>query len=347
MDMRLRLEAESWIDALKAGLAKVGEGGAAAENVLCDIKPDNSIHVTDAASGRVFQIRELAEHDADAAATETGATEPELAAAATTPQMAAAEAVPTTPPAEPIPTAPPATPPAEPIPTAPPATPPAEPIPTAPPATPPAEPTPTAPPAAPAADAIPTAPPAPAPEVPYTTTESGIGRALDLTSEATADLLEEIFELTSSVEQKADRGDALYFMLDVAINTLGTDAGSVLLTDLSSDDLHFGAARGPKAQEVMQFTVRMGQGIVGFCAENAVGLAVSDAERDPRFYAAISEKIGYPTRSILCVPVQDEGEVVGALELINKKSSDTFNERDLGVASFIGQQLARYLLRRR
>ncbi len=325
MDMRLRLEADIWIDALKAGLAKVGEGGAAAENVLCDIKPDNSIHVTDAASGRVFQIRELDERDAGAAAAETGATEPEMPAAATAPQMPAAEAVPTAPPAEPIPTAPPAAPPTEPIPTAPPAAPPAE----------------------PAADAIPTAPPAPAPELPYTATESGIGRALDLTSEATADLLEEIFELTSGVEQKTDREDALYFMLDVAMNTLGTDAGSVLLTDLSSDDLHFGAARGPKAQEVMQFTVHMGQGIVGFCAENAVGLAVSDAERDPRFYAAISEKIGYPTRSILCVPVQDEGEVVGALELINKKSSDTFNERDLGVASFISQQLARYLLRRR
>lgn len=321
MDMRLRLEADSWIDALKAGLAKVGEGGAAAENVLCDIKPDNSIHVTDAASGRVFQIREFDERDAGAAAADPGATEPEMPAAATAPQMPAVEPIPTAPPAEPIPTAPPA-----------------EPIPTAPPAAPPAE---------PAADAIPTAPPAPVPELPYTATESGIGRALDLTSEATADLLEEIFELTSSVEQKADRQDALYFMLDVAINTLGTDAGSVLLTDLSSDDLHFGAARGPKAQEVMQFTVSMGQGIVGFCAENDVGLAVSDAERDPRFYAAISEKIGYPTRSILCVPVQDEGEVVGALELINKKSSDTFNERDLGVASFIGQQLARYLLRRR
>ena len=95
----------------------------------------------------------------------------------------------------------------------------------------------------------------------------------------------------------------------------------------------------------MKFRIKMGQGIVGFCAEEGVGLAVSDVTKDSRFHAAISEKIGYPTRSILCVPMQMEGRIVGALELINKKSSDVFSERYLNIANFVAHQLAEYLAR--
>ncbi len=331
MDMRLRLEADSWVEALKAGLAKVGEGGAASENVLCDIMDDNSIHVTDATSGRVFQIIELEPEQAAQAEPPAEVTQPDMPAAVpeadavTQPEMPAA-----------APAADEATQPEMPA---------AAPMPT------PEPPQPIAPPAPvvrePAAPAAPKAPPAapepPPPDLPTTTTESGIGRALDFTSESTADLLEEIFEITDKVNQQPDRSAALYFMLDLAMNTVGTDSGSILLSDINSDVLSFGAARGPKAEEVMGFKVKVGQGIVGFSTEAGVGVAISDATRDPRFYAAISEKIGYPTRSILCVPVRTEERVFGALELINKKSNDTFNERDLGLANFIGQQLARYL----
>jgi len=326
MDMRLRLEADSWIEALKAGLAKVGEGSAAIENVLCDIKDDFSIHVTDATTGRVFQIVEIEPPSPEASeARAQEVTQPDMPAAVvpaeeemgfdevvTQPDLPAVEAAP--PPKEAARARPSHKPPMPPV-------------------------------EKPASAPPPQATPPQARDSVTTTTESGIGRAIDFTSESTADLLEEIFEISDKVHKQPDRRAALYFMLDLAINTLGTDAGSVLLADINSDLLSFGAARGPKADEVMRFKVKVGQGIVGFSAEAGVGLAISDATRDPRFYAAISEKIGYPTRSILCVPVRTEERVFGALELINKKSSDTFTERDLGLATFIGQQLARYLSR--
>jgi putative methionine-R-sulfoxide reductase with GAF domain len=241
-DVKLRVEADNWIRALKTGRQKVGETEEITENYLCDIKEDNSIHVTDAGSGRVFRIVEI---------------------------------VPDQPPPAEIP----------------------------------------------------------------------IGRSLDLTSESTADFLEEVFELTQDVNQKKTQEEALYFMLDLAIDRVQVDSGSVFLADINQHDLFFGAARGPKAGEVMKFRIKMGQGIVGFCAEEGVGLAVSDVTKDPRFHAAISEKIGYPTRSILCVPMQMEGRIVGALELINKKKSDVFSERDLNIANFVAHQLAEYLAR--
>jgi len=243
-DVTIQVEADGWLEALKAGRRKIGEGAYITENVLADVKPDGSIHVTDAGNGQVFRLIEL-----------------------------------------------------------------------------------------PATGTVPAVQPP-------------IGRAIDFTSEATADLLEEIFDDTTQVHDKGSREEALYFMLDLAMGKIKTESGSVLTADINAHDLRFEAARGPKAKEVMAFRVKVGQGLVGYCAAEAVSLAVSDVHTDPRFHAAISEKIGYPTRSILCAPMVVEGRVMGALELINRQGGDTFSERDLSIANFIARQLGEYLVAR-
>ena len=61
-DMTLKVEAENWLAALNAGLKKIGEKGGAGSNVLVDIQDDESIHVTEPKSGRVFRIKEVAAH---------------------------------------------------------------------------------------------------------------------------------------------------------------------------------------------------------------------------------------------------------------------------------------------
>ena len=45
--------------------------------------------------------------------------------------------------------------------------------------------------------------------------------------------------------------------------------------------------------------------------------------QDPRFNKAIDKKTGYYTKNILCMPILDnEGEVVGVAQIVNKMSSD-------------------------
>ena len=56
-DESLEIEGDNWLGALRLGLARLG-GARTPANVLCDVKPDGSIHVTDAATGRVLRIRE-------------------------------------------------------------------------------------------------------------------------------------------------------------------------------------------------------------------------------------------------------------------------------------------------
>src|SRR3990172_3678756 len=59
--LTLKVDADNWMAALKAGLKRLGQGGAQVANIMVDVMEDNSIHVTEPASGRVFRIKELEE----------------------------------------------------------------------------------------------------------------------------------------------------------------------------------------------------------------------------------------------------------------------------------------------
>ena len=65
-DETLTIEADNWMIALKSGLRRIGEDDMDLRSLMCDIKEDNSVYVTDAITRRVFILREL-----DARADET------------------------------------------------------------------------------------------------------------------------------------------------------------------------------------------------------------------------------------------------------------------------------------
>lgn len=270
VDVTLRIDADNWLAALKAGLEKIGVPRMAS-NVLCDIQADGSIHVTDPQGGGVFRIQELAP---PAPAAPAPARQERRGAAASAAAPPAREK-----------------------------------------------------------------PPPPAPPTP-----ARIGRAR--APSPAEDVLAELFERVADLDRQ-DRKTGLASLLDLAMEKIPCEAGSVFLARLGSRELEFAVARGPRAQEILKLglTVPMGVGVVGFCAQEDVCLAVSDAEKDPRFYRAISQAIGYETRSLLCAPVARGGRVLGALEVVNKRGGAPFEQTDLAVLSYLAHRAAELVAR--
>jgi hypothetical protein len=327
----LRVESENWLAAAKAGLQKVG-GGELAANILCDIQADGSIHVTDPAGARVFRIRELQDAAAPAAA-------PPAAPAPLQDPSRTAVMHPPPPPAPATAAARTAT------------------LPVAPRAPAPSSAPPTLRPSAEARPPAPPAhrPPAPSRPVPASTARhveevasprepqrTPIGRVGE--GPGSVETLADVFFRAADVSAKTDRDEGLRLLLDLAMEKIHCDAGSVLLGRYQSDDLAFAVARGPKAEELrrLRLSVPHGKGIVGVCARENVCLAVSDAEKDARFYRAVAEAIGYATRSALCAPISAGGRVRGAMELINK-SGGPFSPGDLAVLSYVAHKAGEFL----
>ncbi|MGC4115935.1 MAG: GAF domain-containing protein [Myxococcales bacterium] len=374
-NLTLKVDADNWMAALKIGLKKLGEQGAQVQNLLVDIMEDNSIHVTDSLSGRVFRIKELDEAAAAAAPIPLQQAAPiPLQQPAPIPLRAVEEELPggDAPTPKEMPAVEPPPPARQPEPVRPAKKPvakvekPAPPPPAA--AKPEKKPAPKAEPAlttparpqAKAAEAAPKAkvperklapPPAPKEaeahsveqvEKPSAPIAGPIGRTKTQTH--IEDVLSDLFERTQEAFD-LEQEQGLTFLLDLALEKIPAESGSVFVVDFGNNDLSLSSARGPKAAELKRLKLRMpvGVGIVGFCALEAVSLAISDTQKDPRFYKNVSQKLGYDTQSILCAPMVSGGRTFGCIEVINKKGTSHFTDTEVAILAYVAHQGAKYL----
>ena len=158
--------------------------------------------------------------------------------------------------------------------------------------------------------------------------------------------LEDVFaELSELFEGGRSLEEVVGFALDLAMRHVPAESGSILFADETGSYLYFASACGPKASELMEreFTIPIDRGIVGFCTRAGVSLAVSDATRDPRFFEQISLELGYTVRAVLCAPIQWEGRVFGALELINRDPDRAFLTPEINLVAYIAGQTGRFI----
>jgi hypothetical protein len=321
-----RVEATNWMGALKTGMEKLGEQGTAVQNLLVDVQSDNSVHVTDSQSNRVFRIREMTDREAAAAVEKKPgpASAPTPVRTATQEVTRAVEIMSIKRPAE-------------------------------------ASPRQKVPP--PATSARPTPPGSSAPprvttsmdmratqivelERPSQPISGQIGRvAAKPKTKSPDDLLSEVFDSVQELHKKGSSDKVFHFLLDLALEKIPAEAGTVFTAHARSGNLTFAAVRGPKAQQLIdaKMVIPAGTGIAGFCALEGVSVALSEVEKDPRYYAAVAQKMGYPTRSMLCSPMMAGGRSFGCMQVINKKEGATFSRAELNLLEYIAHQGALYL----
>jgi signal transduction histidine kinase len=120
---------------------------------------------------------------------------------------------------------------------------------------------------------------------------------------------------------------------------LNVEAGSLLLADNETGNLVFQIALGDKADQVKPFQVPKGQGIVGEVALTGKPLIVADTKRDIRHFKELDQEIDFYTRNILCVPLILHHEVIGVLEVMNKREGD-FTQQDLELLNAVASYAA-------
>jgi GAF domain len=410
-NVTLKVDADNWMAALKAGLTKIGEQGSSVQNVMVDMQDDNSIHITEPRSNRVFRIREISEEEAAKAPVKRPgsgirkpATLPPTPAPAAKPQpdLSAAKTFIGAPPMDlKLPDSSEAKTPPHGVEAAAPSGGVADqtvdrvsdktPVPGPAHAEPPTEPPPkkaeakkpdpaqfekTLEKVPPRATPAPAAQPISKPkhqgvklpkgaskssprfveelEHPTLPVDKPIGRQRPKSSPGMAvppaepnveDMLEDVFERVQEIHSKKTVDDALYFLLDLAMEKVPADAGSVFRADAASGDLSFIAARGPKAKELVaqKIIVPAGEGIAGFCATEGVSVAISDVQRDPRYFKEVAARVDYETRSVVCSPMMTHGRSFGCIQLINRAGAPHFAEHEVGIVSYLAHQAALYL----
>lgn len=144
------------------------------------------------------------------------------------------------------------------------------------------------------------------------------------------------------VNSSLDREQLLLEILRWAESEIDAEASSVLTMDPDGRHLSFEVALGDKAEMLKDITVRVGEGIAGTAAATGEPIISQDVEGDERWSPDVAYAIDYETRSILCVPMLLRDEVIGVIEVINKRGGP-FTEYDVQLMQVIANQSALFL----
>jgi PAS domain S-box-containing protein len=125
-----------------------------------------------------------------------------------------------------------------------------------------------------------------------------------------------------------DLDRALSIIADHALWLLDVELASVILYDQESGEMWFGAASGRSAGWMRRQPLVLGQGTAGWVIRHGEPLIVPDMAQDPRFDTVLDEDSDFSPRSSLCVPLLARGQIIGAIETLNKHRG-AFDQEDL------------------
>lgn len=117
------------------------------------------------------------------------------------------------------------------------------------------------------------------------------------------------------------------------------EAASILLLDKKMNELYFKASLGKKSKEIKKYKVKVGEGIAGWVAEKGKSLIVDDVAKDTRWKKSIDSSTKFLTKSLICVPLIFEKEIMGVMEVINKKDKDYFDKNDEEILNSFANQV--------
>jgi GAF domain-containing protein len=128
--------------------------------------------------------------------------------------------------------------------------------------------------------------------------------------------------------------------VDAAVVLFEAEAASIALYERDPERLEYRVAAGAQGSGVVGISVPPTQGVAGYVFSTGQPLSLSDVAADPRFDRGTAARTGYVPRSIAAVPLVDESEPVGVLQVLDKHTSPTFSLRDMELMGVFARQAA-------
>jgi sigma-B regulation protein RsbU (phosphoserine phosphatase) len=149
--------------------------------------------------------------------------------------------------------------------------------------------------------------------------------------------LSTIVEATKRLNSTLDLAELLSIILQLTTRHTGAERGTVFLMDHERNEIWSLVGIGLDQHEIRLPVTR---GIAGWVAQHSEVVNLADAYTDPRFESEFDVRLGFRTRSLLCLPILNkDGQTIGVLQLLNKKSGP-FTQGDAAMLRNISDHVA-------
>jgi len=142
------------------------------------------------------------------------------------------------------------------------------------------------------------------------------------------------FDLTRTI----DLDVLLNKIIRYATQIVESEAASILLLNKEKTELYFKVSLGKKSKEIKKYKVKVGEGIAGWVAEKGKSLIIEDVSKDKRWKRDFDNATEFKTKSIICIPLILEEQILGVMEVINKKNKKGFDKNDEEILNSFANQ---------
>ncbi len=170
-------------------------------------------------------------------------------------------------------------------------------------------------------------------------TNSSISSAQDLNTK-----LNSLFEITKQFRETLYLDILLKKIMESAMGLTSAESGSLLLFD-EQENLKFQVNIGAGSETMHNRVLRPGEGIASRVAETGQPALVNDISKDEICNGGICE-IAFKTGSVICVPLIYSHEIIGVIELRNRKPG-VFTSQDEALLYSLADQASVSIVQKR
>ena len=126
-----------------------------------------------------------------------------------------------------------------------------------------------------------------------------------------------LYEITKAIHATLDLRKSLYRVLDLLAEHAGLERGSITLLEPETGETHIEVAHGISPKEKTKGRYKLGEGVTGKVIETGRPMAIPNIEREPLFLdrTGARSNVDKSKISFICVPIANEGNVIGALSV--------------------------------
>ncbi|MFH1415260.1 MAG: HD domain-containing phosphohydrolase [Elusimicrobiota bacterium] len=151
-------------------------------------------------------------------------------------------------------------------------------------------------------------------------------------------ILSLILEYSTEISALHNVESILNILAGFTEEILKADRCTVFLLDRKTNELYSWVAHG---MGTIKIRFSADKGLAGDAVRTGRAINVTDAYEDSRFNREVDKQTGYRTKSLLCIPMENQmGEIIGIFEVMNKKNNKVFDSRDEEILVLLARQAA-------
>ncbi len=148
-----------------------------------------------------------------------------------------------------------------------------------------------------------------------------------------------IWEITSALQEDDSLENALRSSLNKTIRFIGAEAGTIWYYNKDGDNrIHPSYWVG--GADLTGMSLAYGEGIAGEVISSGKPTVITDCSNDSHWASRFDDSTGFVTKSMICVPLINKHDIIGCMQIINKKDGSLYTDEDISLASSLAELTA-------